>query len=123
MKSSLFKPWLTTRKGRITIQNKDCTYTILQMNKNLIWSCIIFLHEKYVYNIIITRNDEGEIQRLKTYLSNEFDVKNIRSLKYFLGIEVAHSKGGIFISQQKYIIDLQRETMMLRCKPTKTPIE
>lgn len=76
-----------------------------------------------MYNIIITRNDEGEIQRLKTYPSNEFDVKNLRSLKYFLGIEVAHSKGGIFISQQKYITDLQREIRMLRCKPTKTPIE
>ena len=76
-----------------------------------------------MYNVIITRNDEGEIQRLKTYLSNEFDVKNIRSLKYFLGIEVAHSKGGIFISQQKYIFDLLKETGMLGCKPVETPIE
>ena len=76
-----------------------------------------------MYNIIITRNDEGEIQRLKTYLSNEFDVKNIRSLKYFLGIEVAHSKGGIFISQQKYILDVLRETWILGCKPIETLIE
>ena len=53
----------------------------------------------YVDDIIVTRNDEGEIQRLKTYLSNEFEIKDLGSLKYFLEIEVARSKGGIFISQ------------------------
>ena len=44
-------------------------------------------------DIIVTGNDKGEIQRLKTYFSNEFEIKDLRSLKYFLGIEVACSKG------------------------------
>ncbi|CAA7388698.1 unnamed protein product [Spirodela intermedia] len=43
------------------------------------------------------------------YLAQEFDVKNLGQ-KYFLGIEVAHSSKGIFISQQKYITDLLAET-------------
>ena len=72
----------------------------------------------YMDNIIVTGNDEGEIQRLKTYLSNEFEIKDLRRLKYFLGIEVARLKGGIFIFQQKYIPDLPREIGMLGCKPT-----
>ena len=74
-------------------------------------------------DIIVTGNDKGEIQRLKTYFSNEFEIKDLRSLKYFLGIEVACSKRGIFISQQKYIFDLLKETGMLGCKPVETPIE
>jgi hypothetical protein len=45
------------------------------------------------------------------------------SLKYFLGIEIARSKHGIFISHQKYILDLLKETGMLRCKATDNPIE
>ena len=77
----------------------------------------------YVDDIIVAGNDEGEIQRLKTYLSNEFEIKDLRSLKYFLVIEVACSKGGIFISQQRYILDLLREIGMLGCKPAETPIE
>ena len=40
-----------------------------------------------------------------------------------MGIEVAHSRNGIFISQQKYILDLLQETGMLGCKPSETPIE
>jgi hypothetical protein len=36
--------------------------------------------------------------------------------KYILGIEVARSKHGIFISQRKYIFDLLKETRMLGCK-------
>jgi len=39
-------------------------------------------------------------------------------MKYFMGIEVAHSKIRIFISQRKYIIDLLYETRMLGCKLT-----
>ena len=56
----------------------------------------------YVNDIIVTGNDEGETQRLKIDLSNQ--------LKYFLGIEVAHSKRGISIFQQKYILNLLKET-------------
>ena len=38
------------------------------------------------------------------------------SLKYHLEIEVARSKKGTFISQQKYMQDLLKETSTLRCK-------
>ena len=37
-------------------------------------------------------------------------------LKYFLGIEVAHFQHGIFISQQKYVLDLLTKTGKLGCK-------
>ena len=40
-----------------------------------------------------------------------------------MGIEVAHSNKGIFISQQKYVLDLLKKIEMLGCKPTNTPIE
>lgn len=38
-------------------------------------------------------------------------------------MEVARSKRGIFISQQKYTRDLLKETCMLGCKPVDSPIE
>jgi hypothetical protein len=53
----------------------------------------------YVDDIVLTGNDDGEIQNLKQSLANEFEIKDLGSLKYFLGIEVARSKHSIFISQ------------------------
>ena len=44
-------------------------------------------------------------------------MKNLGGLKYFLGIEVARSKRGIFLSQRKYVLDLLTEVGMLDCKP------
>ena len=52
----------------------------------------------YVDDIILTRNDENERQTLRQCLTKEFEIKELGKLKYFRGIEVAHSKQGIFIS-------------------------
>lgn len=56
-----------------------------------------------------------------TKFSEEFEIKELGMLKYFLGIEVAHSRKGIFISQQKYVLDLLTETQKLGWKPIDTP--
>jgi hypothetical protein len=69
----------------------------------------------YVDDIVLIGNDDGEMQNLKHRLGNEFEIKDLGTLKYFLGIEVARSKHGIFISQRKYILDLLKETGMLGC--------
>ncbi|RDY12185.1 Copia protein, partial [Mucuna pruriens] len=50
-------------------------------------------------------------------------MKVLGKLKYFLGIEVAYSKQGIFICQKKYVLDLLKETGKLECKTSWVPIE
>jgi hypothetical protein len=76
----------------------------------------------YVDDMIITGDDLEEITRLQEQLAIEFEMKNLKGLKYFLGIEVTRSKHGIFLSQQKYILDLLSEVGLLDCKPADTPI-
>ncbi|RVW69137.1 Retrovirus-related Pol polyprotein from transposon RE1 [Vitis vinifera] len=77
----------------------------------------------YVDDIILSRNDMEELQNLKKYLSEEFEVKDLGNLKYFLGMEVARSRKGIVVSQRKYILDLLKKTGMLGCKPIDTPMD
>jgi hypothetical protein len=72
--------------------------------------------------MIITGDDHEEIKLLETKLSKEFEMKNLGGLKYFLGIEVARSNKGIFLSQRNYILDLLAEVGMLDCKPADTPM-
>lgn len=49
----------------------------------------------YVDDIILSGNDELELQALKRHLTQEFEVKDLENLKYFLGMEVARLKHGI----------------------------
>ena len=81
-------------------------------------TCLII----YVDDMIITGDDRDEIKVLKDKLFQEFEMKDLGRLKYFLGIEVLRSNRGIFISQRKYVLDLLAEAGMLDCKPIETPI-
>ena len=58
----------------------------------------------------------------KKNLAVEFEMKSLGDLKYFLGVEVIRSSKGIFLSQQKYVLDLLKEKCMLGCKPVDTLI-
>ena len=76
----------------------------------------------YIDDMIITKDDTKEISRLQEQLSAEFEMKNLGGLKYFMGIEVARSRRGIFLSQKTYVLDLLSEVGLLDCKPVDTPI-
>jgi len=60
---------------------------------------------------------------LSQCLTTKFEIKTLVRLTYFLGIEVAHSKKGIFISQQKYIIDLLKEIGKITCRLVSTLVD
>ena len=77
----------------------------------------------YVDDIVITGNDQDGIQKLKQHLFSHFQTKDLRKLKYFLGIEVAQSNSGVVISQRKYTLDILTNTGMLDCKPVDTPMD
>jgi Reverse transcriptase (RNA-dependent DNA polymerase) len=64
----------------------------------------------YVNDMIITRDDDDEIAQLKVKLGKEFEVKDLRQLKYFLGIKVARRAEGIVLLQRKYVLDFLSET-------------
>jgi Reverse transcriptase (RNA-dependent DNA polymerase) len=84
---------------------------------------IIIIVSVYIDDIIITDNNMEEIKKVKAQLRENFDIKVLELLKYFLGIEIAQSPKRIFISQRKYTLDLLREIGKLGCKPTSTPID
>lgn len=76
----------------------------------------------YVDDMIITREDEEEISRLQKELATRFEMKSLGGLKYFLEIEVARSRQGIFLSLRKYVLDLLIGVGMLKCKLVDIPI-
>ena len=83
-------------------------------------STIIYLL-LYVDDIIITGNNSAHIAQLIVALSTIFELKDLGSLNYFLGIQISHSKFGITLTQSKYAFDILYRFHMENSKPTKTP--
>ena len=77
----------------------------------------------YVDDMIITGNDTEEVAKLQKQLVAKFEMKSLGRLKYFLGIKMAQSKRGIFLSQRKYTLDLLLEVGLLDCKSADVPIQ
>ena len=77
----------------------------------------------YVDDILITGNDPISITATKTFLHNLFHLKDLGTVKYFLGIEVSASTNGIFISQRKYALDIIEDAGLLSAAPIDTPME
>ena len=60
---------------------------------------------------------------LNKRLTEEFEIKDLGPLRYFLGMEIAKNRSSIYVSQRKYVLDLLKETGLLGCKPVDTPAD
>lgn len=61
-------------------------------------------------DIILTRDNIKEVERMKKVLATEFEVKDMGQTRYFFEMEVARLKKRINVSKRKYVIDLLTET-------------
>lgn len=76
----------------------------------------------YVDDIIVASSSESAVKALLADLRQEFALKDLGNLHYFLGIEVKHSKEGVVLSQGKYATEIIKKAGMLRCKAVNTPM-
>ena len=77
----------------------------------------------YVDDIIITRHSQHVIDSLKQFLHRQFKLKDLRPLKYFLGLEIVRSAQGLVLSQRHYTLQLLEDTCFLACKPSQLPMD
>ena len=77
----------------------------------------------YVDDILITGTSKELIQTVIQFLAQAFKVKDLGSLRYFLGIEAARSLTGIYMHQRKYTLDILQDTGLMGSRPSKIPME
>jgi len=76
----------------------------------------------YVDDIILTGNDENYMDKVKQFLNENFKIKDLGQLSYFLGLEVTRTEKGIHLNQRKYALDILANQGMLAAKPCSAPM-
>jgi hypothetical protein len=75
----------------------------------------------YVDDIVLTSNTPTFLDTLIQHLSSIFELKDLGSLHYFLGIQVTRDSKGLHLSQAKYATALLQKHNMTTTKPISTP--
>jgi Reverse transcriptase (RNA-dependent DNA polymerase) len=76
----------------------------------------------YVDDIIVTGDSRDLIQRFICSLQNNFALKDLGDLYFFLGIEVLPTAPGLHLSQTKYINDVLHRSRMHDANPCPSPM-
>lgn len=73
----------------------------------------------YVDDILLTRNDDTKLHALKQFLHQEFRIKDLGFLHFFLGMEVIQEPQ----AHRKFTLDLLHEFESLHLCPASSPLD
>ena len=78
----------------------------------------------YIGYMILIAKSKQEIIKLKSLLSNEFEMKVLGDAKKILGIEIHHDRRAskLCLSKKGYLKKVLERFRILEAKPTSTPL-
>jgi len=76
----------------------------------------------YVDDILLMSNNFLLLERLIQLLSSEFNLHDLGTVYYFLGIEVQSTSIGLMLRQHKYTLNILTRAGMISCKLVDTLI-
>ena len=77
----------------------------------------------YVDDILIASNNVEAVNTFKVFQDDKFKLKDLGTLKYFLGLEVARIEKGINLCQRKFTLELLTNTGLLASKLANVPMD
>jgi hypothetical protein len=77
----------------------------------------------YVDDLLVTGSDSNEIEKFKLTMNKEFEMTDLGSLSYFLGMEFVKTSKGMMMHQHKYASELLERFEMDNCNPVSNPCE
>ena len=75
----------------------------------------------YVDGMFLTGEDKSIIECNNKHVA-ELNMKDLRMMHYFLGLEVSQYLDKIFLNQGKYVVEILKIFGMIDCKAMNTPM-
>ncbi|KAD3641347.1 hypothetical protein E3N88_30571 [Mikania micrantha] len=102
-----------------TLYTISCDHSLLIYKKEQDTAYLLL----YVDDIILVTSSETLRHHLMSQLADEFAMKDLGPLSYFLGVSVQKYSDDLFLSQQKYALEIINQAGMSSCKPAATPVD
>ncbi|GKB67797.1 putative ribonuclease H-like domain-containing protein [Tanacetum coccineum] len=83
----------------------------------------ILLVQVYVEDIIFGSTKKELCIAFEKLMHEKFQMSSMRELTFFLGLQVQQKKDGIFISQDKYVVEILKKFVFTEVKTASTPME
>ncbi|XP_047268031.1 uncharacterized protein LOC124898427 [Capsicum annuum] len=133
--------WVSGMKAEIDALESNNTWKVVSLpeGKKTIGCKYWHIHQMDMYNAFLQSDlyneicmelpqgfkNQGEKRQssANSILSQDFKMKDLRKLRFFLGIEFARSSLGILMHQRKYVLELISETGLSAARPISTPLE
>lgn len=115
------RQWFAKLSSSLTQQGymqSKCDYSLFLKKHNNHLTIVAI----YVDDILVTGSDMNEVQAFKATLHDQFTIKDLGLMHYFLGIEATYVPDGIILSQKKFTKELLEEINMTYSKPALTPL-
>src|SRR4051812_39090451 len=82
----------------------------------------LFICQLYVDDIIFGSTNQAFNDEFSNLMTDRFEMSMMGELRFFLGFEIKHLRGGTFINQAKYIQDILKRFKMKEFNGAKTPM-
>ncbi|GJW04663.1 putative ribonuclease H-like domain-containing protein [Tanacetum coccineum] len=83
----------------------------------------IFTVQVYVDDIIFGSTKKELCNAFEKLMHEKFQMSSMGELTFFLGLQVQQKKDGIFISQDKYVVEILKKFRFTEVKTASTPME
>ncbi|GJS75683.1 putative ribonuclease H-like domain-containing protein [Tanacetum coccineum] len=83
----------------------------------------IMLVQLSVDDIIFGSTNKSWCDEFEALMKSRFQMSSMGELTFFLGLQVKQNKGGIFISQDKYVAEILKKFDLVNVKAAITPME
>ncbi|KAL4342059.1 hypothetical protein GQ457_08G024400 [Hibiscus cannabinus] len=76
----------------------------------------------YVDDLLVMGSNDKTVLEFKLSMQKEFEMSDLGLMSYFLGMKINQSKVSIFISQNKYALDVLKKFKLESCKGVDSPL-